>query len=496
MVAALLAACTGVGDNQAAAPQLVSTTAEAAGANCASGGVAIHVGADKNGNGTLDPDEVASTTYVCSGSDGTNGTNGTNGQAGVNGTDGTNGQNGSAGSDGANGANGEDQLVRVVSEDPGSNCATGGQAIEIGWDTNGDGILEDDEVQQTSYVCNGGPNPVFHGDMHIRSASDAGQLFGIKHIIGELYIEDGSLTDLDVSLLETVDNGIYIDSFGGSQLTFSAMKTGINVWSYNGSVTAALSFPQLTDATQIYGSFSSVAAPKLASIGFLYLWRTTSDMAFPMLVSASEIDLQNSGGAHAVSLPALTTIDYLYMYGIDVDAPLLTSANQIDLENLANANLPMVSSVDYVELYSTSLQAWPFPSLTATKSLYVQNNSVDFAISLPDATAMQDISIYDNAPALQLPNLTTTNTLNIANTTYQTLSLPALTSIGASVNIYANASLSHLDIPMFQAQNGVRSYTQVYSNPMLSDCEAHMFGDGYWFTNIYDNKGDGCSQNP
>jgi type VI protein secretion system component Hcp len=34
-------------------------------------------------------------------------------------------------------------------------CPAGGQQIDIGVDTNGDGILEANEIQQTAYVCNG-----------------------------------------------------------------------------------------------------------------------------------------------------------------------------------------------------------------------------------------------------------------------------------------------------------------------------------------------------
>jgi hypothetical protein len=47
------------------------------------------------------------------------------------------------------------QLVNVVAEPAGKNCSDGGQAIETGNDTNGDGKLEASEVTNTSYVCNG-----------------------------------------------------------------------------------------------------------------------------------------------------------------------------------------------------------------------------------------------------------------------------------------------------------------------------------------------------
>lgn len=46
-------------------------------------------------------------------------------------------------------------LNRVVAEQPGKNCAAGGQAIQLGVDVNGSGALDDDEVKGTSYVCNG-----------------------------------------------------------------------------------------------------------------------------------------------------------------------------------------------------------------------------------------------------------------------------------------------------------------------------------------------------
>jgi hypothetical protein len=49
---------------------LVETSNEAAGANCAAGGQRIRAGYDSNGNGVLDPSEVASTGYVCSGATG------------------------------------------------------------------------------------------------------------------------------------------------------------------------------------------------------------------------------------------------------------------------------------------------------------------------------------------------------------------------------------------------------------------------------------------
>jgi hypothetical protein len=62
---------------------------------------------------------------------------------------------GANGKDGANGAPGTSMLVRTVAEPAGANCASGGQKVQLGADVNGNGRLDDDEVQETRYVCNG-----------------------------------------------------------------------------------------------------------------------------------------------------------------------------------------------------------------------------------------------------------------------------------------------------------------------------------------------------
>ena len=60
------------------------------------------------------------------------------------------------------GAPGANALVSTSPEPAGANCANGGTKIQVGLDTNGNGVLDPSEVNQaeTTYVCNGpsGPN--------------------------------------------------------------------------------------------------------------------------------------------------------------------------------------------------------------------------------------------------------------------------------------------------------------------------------------------------
>jgi hypothetical protein len=53
------------------------------------------------------------------------------------------------------GQNGRSSLMRLVPEPAGVNCSSGGTAIHSGLDANGNGALEDSEVQSTAYTCNG-----------------------------------------------------------------------------------------------------------------------------------------------------------------------------------------------------------------------------------------------------------------------------------------------------------------------------------------------------
>jgi len=101
---------------------LINIESEPAGDNCLSGGSKIESGIDINSNGVLDLDEIQSTKYIC------------------NGIDGSDGQN---------------SLINVTEELSGDNCTSGGLKIEVGIDTNNNGILDLDEIQSTQHICNG-----------------------------------------------------------------------------------------------------------------------------------------------------------------------------------------------------------------------------------------------------------------------------------------------------------------------------------------------------
>ncbi|HUL01279.1 MAG TPA: hypothetical protein VLX29_10570 [Nitrospirota bacterium] len=125
----LLTACGGSGSNGSNGTNgtngtnglsaLISVVSEPSGTNCPYGGYKLNVGLDTNNNGVLDPSEITSSDYIC------------------------------------NGTNGLPSLVSVVSEPSGTNCSYGGYKLNVGLDTNKNGILDPSEITSSEYICNG-----------------------------------------------------------------------------------------------------------------------------------------------------------------------------------------------------------------------------------------------------------------------------------------------------------------------------------------------------
>jgi hypothetical protein len=106
----MLAAACGSGDSS----RIVSRI-EAAGDRCPGGGVVVTSGADDDGDGSLDEDEVDTTDLLCSNS----------------------------------------TLTRVDALPAGSVCPQGGTSIHVGADDNDNGLLDDAEIDTTQNLCKG-----------------------------------------------------------------------------------------------------------------------------------------------------------------------------------------------------------------------------------------------------------------------------------------------------------------------------------------------------
>lgn len=149
-----------------AAELVISTEPE--GENCVYGGTKIENRFDSDGSGTYEEAEI-SVKYVCNGEDGKTpespkgdpgvpGDKGEKGEKGDKGETGEKGETGDAGIQGEagkDGTDGHDTLMSVVDEAAGYNCRNGGKKFMSGADANGNGVLDEDEIKNSYYICNG-----------------------------------------------------------------------------------------------------------------------------------------------------------------------------------------------------------------------------------------------------------------------------------------------------------------------------------------------------
>ncbi|ATB50718.1 DUF7151 family protein [Corallococcus macrosporus] len=95
-------------------------------------------------------------------------------------------------------------VVAQAPERAGTTCPKGGTRVQAGVDEDGNGSLEGLEVHGTLYVCEA--LLTLHGDYTVRSASDLAALQHVSRIQGSLRIDDASITELSLPALSVVDH--------------------------------------------------------------------------------------------------------------------------------------------------------------------------------------------------------------------------------------------------------------------------------------------------
>lgn len=246
----ILASCEGeegpIGEQgETGTDSLIKTTSENPGVNCENGGLKIEVGLDNNSNGSLDSDEIKSTNYVC------NGNNGNNSLTSVtNDPIGTNCENGGVkidtgidiNSDGilndneitstsyvCNGVNGNDSLVKTTSESAGSNCENGGLRIDSGLDANNNEVLDESEITATAYLCNGIDGNNSLTKVTTENPSSICEAGGIKIESGIDINSNSELDEEEITHREYVCNGDY-DKLIRVDLNLGDFNTSSNEW--------------------------------------------------------------------------------------------------------------------------------------------------------------------------------------------------------------------------------------------------------------------------
>jgi hypothetical protein len=226
---------------------LVKLTEELAGDNCASGGFKVESGIDINNNGVLDSDEVQSTDFICNGNDG---------------------------------LNGNSSLINVTEELSGDNCTSGGLKIDVGIDTNSNGILDPDEVQSTQYICNGDGAKELRFDFNMSSNASW------STTTSKIFYEFNGIPDFNIDNFQGVDSIIF-----GAYIQSSNINTNCTLELYD------------------FTNSSVIANSSISTNSSDYVWVTTSQNFIEQLPN-EPIDLRlrmtsDNGASVSFTVPRL-----------------------------------------------------------------------------------------------------------------------------------------------------------------------------------------------
>ncbi|HUJ59100.1 MAG TPA: hypothetical protein VLX92_11430 [Kofleriaceae bacterium] len=423
------------------ARELVAIVPEPAGANCANGGEAIEMGADVNGNRVLDPGEVTSTSYVCSGPPGVAtlvavvpeppGANCANGGQAIE-TGADLNDNGVLDADEVtstsyvcSSADGLSALIRVDVEPPGANCAAGGEAIRAGLDLNRDGVLEDSEIQSTTYLCAAlsGVTEI-DGDVVVHNSLEAAQLDGVVTITGTLTIDSMTPFDASFPTLQQVGGGVECD--GGCVLSSLAMPSlrstrqfivdspltsldlsalhDLESLDVRDALITSLNLPSLVDggiALELDSNLATISAPQLAIGSIEDLQSPLASVDLSSLVSGS-VELDGPGPLTSLSLPSLG--------GGTVQLDDFPALSELSIPGFVGGTIELGG----VALTSLSAPAW---SGSDHDELWISGDPQLTTIALPALTMLQSLEIESNAAltTIAAPNLTRATTLTITN---------------------------------------------------------------------------------
>ncbi len=239
--------------------------------------------------------------------------------------------------DGRAGDAGINGLSVTSSEPRGDHCPSGGVRIDSGLDLDSSGTLSVGEVTSTQYVCNPSVPVVYYGDLTIRSAADVAVLAGVEVMTGTLTIVVSPTPELTFPALRIIAGGLsLIDQSCGE---CSAPSTGVK----------SLSLPALTQLGSLdctARELVSFSAPKLARVGSMSILNNGAlvTLAFDQLVSAEDISVTSNQVLTTLSLPRLVRTSALNVSSnpalLALSTPVLTSVvSQLSVDS--NSSLPL-----------------------------------------------------------------------------------------------------------------------------------------------------------
>lgn len=447
---------------------------EPAGPNCSNQGTKVEFGQDINENDELESEEVQGTSFLC------------------------------------NGENSASVLVVTVDEPSGENCSNGGTKVLIGIDENENGILETEEVDNISFICDGEiiglDGKVFvilSGDITDEEAADQiAREFGsntqfvsilfttqlteldlsMASELVQVRIEDNlSLGTVDLSGLKTLDDELIVTNNKLSILKLDSLETSRRIEITDNRLTR-LDLNRLSKANEIIIEDTELNVLNIGEVranSILIESNELEALDLSFLTDEPDLELDIEGeNLSVINLENLRQINTLSIGRTAIsslDLNNLLSGGRISVffnEQLTNAGLSNLQTVgDDLQFLNNSLTELNLKSLVSVEDqMRVEDEEALIQLEINQLVRAGLFSISDNLNLISLSasSLNEVNSMSIGrNVSMTSLDISSLQTVSGNMLFDDNESLETLNLNSLQS-SGLLS---IRGNELLTSLE-------------------------
>ena len=281
-------------------------------------------------------------------------------------------------------------LSRRDNEPAGAHCADGGAAVRAGLDDDLDGVLDDGEVDTTTYVCD--VLEIESGDVRIDDTTTPEQLarYGRLRVIQGALTIYGQASRVELPALEGIHGGVVI---GGdvAEVHMPKLRAIAGAFAVYGPGLTALALPALTTIggeIRIHGaSLVTVSLPALTAIDTLRIFAEEDET---LRLESLDLSGVRAAGRLDVTAPALTRL----VLG------RLQTARELWLHSLARVtsiDLSTLTTVDRLTLVGTGINVLDLSRLTSAREITLNYNNAMTVATIDQVRGLEELFVFGNA---------------------------------------------------------------------------------------------------
>ncbi|HTJ42032.1 MAG TPA: hypothetical protein VL463_08030 [Kofleriaceae bacterium] len=341
-------------------------------------------------------------------------------------------------------------LVRIVDEPAGANCASGGRAVQSGLDLDHDGTLDDAEVTATQYVCRDADAlPLSRLDPEAPGAHCTAGGTAVKTGLdtdGDGTLDDAEITSVAYVCKNALLTRVDVEPAGAHcAVGGAAVESGSDTDGDGTLDDAEITHTEYVCGTTIAGDYTVKA-------------QSDVDALADVQAITGTLTIDNQSSVTAISLPKLRAVGGDVEIkdntnAVSLDAPLLAEVGGdfqiVNQDKIAAISLPALADAGGVRIDGNGvLSKLSLPQLRMARGLEISNSPLTQELDLSSLTSVGELSIWSvSTPEIALPQLgTVSGKLTVTKVASSSLSAPLLFSVNGDLTISTSPKLASLDL--------------------------------------------------